>query len=174
LLFMPVPFMRSMGVGGFLIPLVSILAAATLQPALLSLYGRRGTARVHVADALRRRGLPLPRVVGPDDEHGMWARLATAIMRRPIAFLAAGIGVLLAAAVPVFALQLTPGSAQGIPQTPQSVRGLNILRRAVGPGALSPTQIVLDGDGRTLRNAATQNALTRLQATLARDTEVAF
>ena len=36
LLFMPVPFMRSMGVGGFLIPLVSIAAAATLQPALRS------------------------------------------------------------------------------------------------------------------------------------------
>ena len=37
LLFMPLPFMRSMGVGGFLIPLVSIAAAATLQPDLLSL-----------------------------------------------------------------------------------------------------------------------------------------
>ncbi|MEN3313036.1 MAG: putative drug exporter of the superfamily, partial [Actinomycetota bacterium] len=49
LLFMPLPFMRSMGLGGFLIPLVSILAAATLQPALLSLYGRRGVRRVHVA-----------------------------------------------------------------------------------------------------------------------------
>src|SRR6266487_2070606 len=34
LLFMPSPFMRSMGIGGFLIPLVSILAAATPQPAL--------------------------------------------------------------------------------------------------------------------------------------------
>src|SRR5919204_2948681 len=41
LLFMPVPFMRSIGIGGFLIPVMSIVAAATLQPALLSLYGRR-------------------------------------------------------------------------------------------------------------------------------------
>ena len=44
LLFMPLPFMRAMGVGGFLIPIVSILAAATLQPALLAIYGRRGNA----------------------------------------------------------------------------------------------------------------------------------
>src|SRR5919198_4240718 len=36
LLFMPSPFMRSMGIGGFLIPLVSLAAAGTLQPALLS------------------------------------------------------------------------------------------------------------------------------------------
>src|SRR5438876_11304724 len=94
LLFMPVPFMRSMGVGGFLIPLVSIAAAATLQPALLSLYGRRGTKRVPVADWLRRRHLPLPRLAGADVEHGFWARLARAIMRRPFAFLGGGVAVL--------------------------------------------------------------------------------
>ena len=45
---MPLPFMRMMGVAGFLIPIVSILAAATLQPVLLSYYGRRGTARKRV------------------------------------------------------------------------------------------------------------------------------
>src|ERR687888_2706995 len=73
LLFMPVPFMRSMGVGGFLIPLVSIAAAATLQPALLSVFGRRGTRRVAVAAWLRRRGLPLPHLAGPDLEHGFLA-----------------------------------------------------------------------------------------------------
>ena len=65
LLFMPLPFMVSMGVGGFLIPLLSILAAITLQPALLSLFGRRGTRRVHVADFLRDRlRLPVPRFAG--------------------------------------------------------------------------------------------------------------
>ena len=174
LLFMPLPFMRSMGVGGFLIPLVSLAAAATLQPALLSLYGRRGMSRLHVAAWLRRVGLRLPHVAGPDVEHGMWARLATAIMRRPLAFLAGGTAVLVAAAIPVFALQLTPGSAQGIPQTPQSVRGLNVLRAAVGPGALSPTQIVLDSHDRGVRSAAVQNALNRLQRSLERDPEVAF
>jgi RND superfamily putative drug exporter len=175
LLFMPLPFMRSMGVGGFLIPLVSIAAAATLQPALLSLYGRRGTARVHVAEWLRRRGVPLPRIAGADDEHGMWARLATAIMRRPLAFLAGGVGVLVAAAVPVYALQLTPGSAQGIPQTPQSVRGLNVLRGAVGPGALSPTQIVIDtGNANGVRRRDVQAAVGRMSNALRSDPEVAL
>src|SRR5207249_391905 len=144
LLFMPLPFMRSMGVGGFLIPLVSIAAAATLQPALLSVYGRRGTKRVHAADWLRRRRLPVPHLAGPDVEHGFWARIARAIMRRPLLFFGVGAAVLVAAAFPVYDPKLTPGSAQGIPQTPQSVRGLNVLRAAVGPGALSPTQIVID------------------------------
>jgi RND superfamily putative drug exporter len=176
LLFMPLPFMRSMGVGGFLIPLVSILAAATLQPALLSVYGRRGTNRVHVAEWLRRRAhVPLPHLAGPDVEHGFWARLARAIMRRPLLFFALGAAILVASAVPVYDLHLTPGSAQGIPQTPSSVRGLNVLRAAVGPGGLSPTQIVLDtGRPGGVRSPEIQSAALRLRRELLADPEVAF
>ena len=39
LVLIPLPFIRSMGVGGLLIPLVSILAAMTLLPALLAIFG---------------------------------------------------------------------------------------------------------------------------------------
>jgi putative drug exporter of the RND superfamily len=152
LLFMPLPFIRS------------------LQPALLSVYGRRGTKRVHVAEWLRGKGVPLPHFAGRDVEHGFWARLARAIMQRPVAFFAIGACALLLAAVPVFALQLTPGSAQGIPQSPSSVRGLNVLRAAVGPGALSPTQIVVDGAG----EPGVQAALRRLRAGVEADPEVSF
>jgi uncharacterized membrane protein YdfJ with MMPL/SSD domain len=175
LLFLPLPFMRSMGVGGFLIPLVSITGAATLQPALLSLYGRRGVARTHVAEWVRRKGVPLPRIAGPDVEHGFWARLARMIMARPLAFLAGGAALLVAAAIPVFALQLTPGSAQGIPQSPSAVRGLNVLRQAVGPGALSPSTILVDaGKGSSARSPEIQAAMARLQRGLAADHEVAY
>src|SRR5438477_1802483 len=175
LLFMPVPFMRSMGVGGFLIPLVSIAAAATLQPALLSVYGRRGAKRLHAADWLRRRRLPVPHLAGPDVEHGFWARIARAIMRRPLLFFAVGAALLIAATVPVYGLQLTPGSAQGIPQTPEAVRGLNVLRDAVGPGALSPTQIVIDaGKPDAARTPQIQAAVQRLRTKVEADPEVAF
>jgi uncharacterized membrane protein YdfJ with MMPL/SSD domain len=176
LLFMPSPFMRSMGIGGFLIPLVSILAASTLQPALLSLYGRGGIKRAGVAEFLRRRlRLPVPRLAGTADiDRGMWARLAHAIMRRPTVFLAGGAALLIAVAIPAFALKLTPGSAFGIPQHPQAVRGFNILREAVGPGALSPTQIVVDtGEPGRAKEAAVQASIQSLDAKLRRDPEVA-
>src|SRR5919198_1291352 len=127
LLFMPSPFMRSMGIGGFLIPLVSIAAAVTLQPALLSLYGRRGVRRAAFVRRVRDSG-----------RRGFWEGLAAAIMRRPIAFLAGGAALLVAVAVPVFALQLTPGSAQGIPQHPQAIHGFDLLKRAVGAGGPPP------------------------------------
>jgi RND superfamily putative drug exporter len=164
LLFMPSPFMRSMGIGGFLIPLVSIAAAVTLQPALLSLYGRKGVRRAAVVRRARDSG-----------RRGYWERLAAAIMRRPIAFLAGGAALLVAAAVPAFALQLTPGSAQGIPQHPQAVHGFDVLKRAVGAGALSPTQIVVDsGRPGGVVAESVQSSIVRLNSAVSRDPEVRF
>jgi RND superfamily putative drug exporter len=176
LLFMPLPFMRSMGVGGFLIPLVSIAAAATLQPALLAVYGRRGVKRVRVAAFLRGRlGVPLPRLAGTaDPERGFWARLARSIMRRPLAFLAVGAALLAAAAIPVFALQLTPGSVEGIPRYPQSVQGFDLLTKAVGPGVISPSQVLVDAGSRgDVRAAPTQAAIGRMIRAADHDPEVA-
>jgi RND superfamily putative drug exporter len=164
LLFMPSPFMRSMGIGGFLIPIVSIAAAVTLQPALLSLYGRRGVRRAAIVRRVRDSA-----------RRGFWEHLANAIMRRPVAFLSAGAALLIAAALPVFWLQLTPGSAEGIPKHPQAVRGFDILKAAVGAGALSPTQIVVDSGHAGGANAGpVESSIGRLIADLQRDPEVRF
>jgi RND superfamily putative drug exporter len=164
LLFMPSPFMRSMGIGGFLIPLVSMAAALTLQPALLSIYGRRGVRRAGIVRRVRDSG-----------RRGFWETLSAAIMKRPVAFLVAGVALLVAVAIPVFSLELTPGSAQGIPKHPQAVRGFDILKGAVGAGALSPTQIVVD-TGRPGGTDApqVQRSIQTLIANVSRDPEVRF
>ncbi len=159
---MPLPFMRMMGVAGFLIPLVSILAAATLQPALLSLYGRRGIARKRILP-----GAPL------DPEQGFWARLARAIMARPVLFLAVGGTVLIAAALPAFLIELTPGSTFGIPRTPQSVQGFDVLENAVGPGAVAPSIVLVTAKEGTVGDPQVEAAVGRLAAELRRDPEVA-
>jgi RND superfamily putative drug exporter len=175
LLFMPLPFVRSMGVGGFLIPIVSIAAAATLQPALLSLYGRRGTHRLPVAAFLHDRlRLPVRGSDRPDDvEHRFWARLARSIMRRKWRYLAAVSALLVAAAIPVGWLQLTPGATAGIPQYPQSVRGLNVLESALGPGAIAPAQVLVDsGRSGGVRSGPVLRAIERLVDEAARDPEV--
>ncbi len=177
LLFMPVPFIRAIGVGGFLIPIISILAAATLQPALLSVYGRLGTKRVHVAGFVRDRlHLPLPTLPGTKNvEAGFWARVARSIMRRPTAFLVAAATLLIAATIPLFALQLTAGSAFGIPRHPQAVQGLDLLRARIGDGTLNPTQIVIDsGRADGVRDPRLQAAVSGLATLLVADDEVAF
>jgi RND superfamily putative drug exporter len=76
LAFMPLPFIRSMGIGGLLVPVFSMAASATLLPALLSLLGRRvNSLRIVPRRVLERR---------TSAEGGFWARLARTIMRRPI------------------------------------------------------------------------------------------
>src|SRR5205085_10994975 len=75
LLLMPLPFMRSMGAGAVLIPLVSMAASATLLPALLSLLGTRiNRFRIVPSSLLERRASGAP---------GFWSWLAHSIMRRP-------------------------------------------------------------------------------------------
>jgi RND superfamily putative drug exporter len=156
LVLMPVPFIRSLGVGGFLVPVAAIAATATLQPALLSLIGRRGARRP------------------PNPERGGWARLARAIMRRPRVVLAAASAVLVAAAVPAAFLQVTPGSLSALPGSMESTRGLELLRGAVGAGAISPTEVVVDTgrDGTARGDGPVRDAIVRLARELSHDREV--
>jgi RND superfamily putative drug exporter len=130
-----------------------------------------------VAGFLRERlRLPLPTLPGTaHEEAGFWARLARWIMRRPTAFLAAGATLLIAATIPVFALELTAGSAFGIPKHPQAVQGLDLLRARVGDGTLNPTQIVIDsGRPGGVREPKLQAAVSGLATLLLQDDEVAL
>jgi uncharacterized membrane protein YdfJ with MMPL/SSD domain len=137
LVLMPLPFMRSMGVGGLLVPLVSIAASATLLPALLAMMGR-GVNRWRIIPrrVLDRRA--------DAEVTGMWHRLATAIMRRPVPFFVASAGLMLALALPALGLHVTGGDNRGVPLTTESTRGLKVLEDTIGPGALAPHQIVVD------------------------------
>ena len=157
LVLMPVPFIRSLGIGGLLVPLFAMAATLTLQPVLLSLLGRRGAGR-----------LPLLRVKG-----GHWARLARAIMRRPRTVLALTAAPLVASAALSAYLHVTPGSLSALPSSLESVRGLAVLRDGVGAGAVSPTEIVVDsGRPGGARTAGARAAVVRLAHELTHEPEV--
>ena len=71
-----------MGIGGMLIPAVSVLAAITLLPALLAVLG----ARINSVRVMPRR--LLDRGHGEDGAWGRWARF---VLRRPRPCAASGI-----------------------------------------------------------------------------------
>jgi uncharacterized membrane protein YdfJ with MMPL/SSD domain len=136
LLFMPLPFMRSMGAGGVLIPLVSMAASATLLPALLSLLGTRvNRLRVVPRSLLARRASGAP---------GVWTRLARAIMRHPVAVAGTTAALLVALALPALQLHLTGGDNRGTPAGTEAADGLRLLTSLIGPGPLAPQQVVID------------------------------
>ncbi len=153
LLFVPVPFIRTLGIVGVLIPLVSILAALTLQPTLLSLLG--GSTQ------LRAR------------RHAPWAALARAVMRRPLLVLLLTTALLLAAAAPALFIKVGPGSLAGLPPQTESTEGLRALRGGVGAGALTPTQLIVDaGAPGRARQPDVRTAIDRLGDRLFADSEV--
>ena len=90
--------LRSMALGAILVVAVSVLAASTLLPALISLLGHRayergphrgGSPRGH-ARARRRRAARAPRAP-------FWERWTARVMRRPLVAILASAAVLLAA-----------------------------------------------------------------------------
>jgi RND superfamily putative drug exporter len=165
MLFMPLPFMRGFGIGGFAIPIVSIIAAVTLLPVLLYFLG---------AKLDRVRLIPKRILARRDAEENMWVRLARAIQRRPAVFAATTAALLLLLAAPVMALDLGPGSNKGIPQDLEGVQGLNVISDAVGEGALAPTAIVIDTGTPSGADARpVQEAVERLKTGLKADPEVA-
>jgi RND superfamily putative drug exporter len=91
LLVFPQAFLKSIGYGGIAAVLIAMLAALTVLPAALALLGKR-------IDSLRVPFLNRSRAV--DSEHGAWARLAHAVMRRPVVYVVVITAALLAIASP--------------------------------------------------------------------------
>ncbi len=133
LLIVPVPFVRSLGAAGLVVPFFSLASALSLQPALLSLLGRRGVRPVGV------RGLWVH-----DEASGLWARIARGVVRRPVVVLVTTLVVLGGTGFSIFWLQLTPGSVTAIPQNIEAARALTLVSSRVGPGAITPIQIIVD------------------------------
>ena len=123
MLAMPLPFMRGFGLAGLLIPLVSVLAAMTLLPVLLYwLEDRLDRVRLIPKSVQERRW---------DHERGFWARLAGAIMRRPVLFATGAVLLLLAAAGTRHAAEPDAGLEHGRPAEP---RGGSRAERPRGRG----------------------------------------
>src|SRR5260370_33656190 len=97
---LPLPFIRSIGIGGMLIPAVSVLAAITLLPALLAVLGTRINRLRVMPRRLLDQGHP---------EDGLWGRWAALVMRRPLPV--AVVGIVIVGALLSYGLRPNPREA---------------------------------------------------------------
>src|ERR1700730_225482 len=65
-------------------------------------------------------------------------------MRRPVPYLVATAGGMLAVAIPGTGLHVTGGDNRGTPPGTEASNGLLLLESRIGPGPLAPHQIVVD------------------------------
>jgi RND superfamily putative drug exporter len=128
---LPLPFLRSMGYGGMLIPLVSVLVAITLLPVVMAKLGSR---------------LDWPHRRTDDKASRAWTRWATLVARHRWVAALAGMAVVLALVVAATDLQLGTSDANTLAKSGDSRTGLVALEKAgIGEGALLPHEILVEG-----------------------------
>ncbi len=129
LLVVPVPFLRSMGIGGMLIPFVSVAVVLTLLPALLSSIGPR---------------IDFPRIRKEATASRGWSAWARVIVRHR--FVAAGValaalGLLI---LPVFSLKIGQSGIDSLARSGPSFDTLQTLRDGgIHNGVLTPVEVLV-------------------------------
>ena len=139
MIILPLPFIRSIGIGGMLIPAVSVLAAITFLPAMLAVMGERINKVRVMPKRLVDQGHP---------EDGPWGRWARFVLRRPWAVAAVGlaiVGVLIS-----YGTQLNPNESQlkNFPGTGTAIAGRQMLANAgISPGVMKPFVTLVENGG---------------------------
>jgi putative drug exporter of the RND superfamily len=151
----PNTIMRSLATGAILVGIVSVAAALTLLPAVISLLG----------DRINAGRIPyFGRKASEASESRFWARIVSAVMRRPVASLAAAVAVLVACALPILSYKTGEAGISTIPDRFESKQGFVLLNEEFPGQTIDPVQIVVDGDA---DSAQVKNGIQRLEAALA-------
>src|SRR3954469_989015 len=170
---------RSMAIGAIIVVAVSILAALTLLPALMSLLGRRAYARGRAAivsslfvrglrSFRRRSGSTHPRRV----RRPFWESWTNRVMRHPWI---AGLGsaaILLVLAIPALSLQFGNGALRQFPKGYETRVGAELAAKANGPGASGPVLAIAKLDHGQASDADNRRAIADYATGLKRDREV--
>ncbi|HSL73584.1 MAG TPA: MMPL family transporter [Ilumatobacteraceae bacterium] len=140
LLIFPLYFLRSFAYGGIGVLLVAMLISVVSLPALLAVLG----PRVDSLRLFRRREV----AVG----QGVWHRLATGVMRRPVSVAVTGVVLLLALGAPFLGVEFGVPDDRVLPESTEVRRQSDILRTEfdssegdafaiVGTGGVVPVSI---------------------------------
>ena len=128
--------LRSIGVAGAITVALAVTASLTLLPALLALLGER-------VDRFAVRGL---RATQPNDR-GPWARLARAVMRRPLAVALPTLALLIALGSPWLNVRFNAPDGSILPPRVASRQALDALTAAFGEGSFSPMTVAVRTEG---------------------------
>ena len=129
LVVLPVPLLRSMGIGGMLIPLVSVAVCLTLLPVLLSAVGPRADWPRIRKEGTAARGC------------SRWAAL---VVRQR--YVAAGVAVLALAvlAAPALGVKIGQSSSDSLVRSGPAYEALQVLEQGdVGTGVLTPITVLV-------------------------------
>jgi RND superfamily putative drug exporter len=132
LIVLPVPFLRSTGLGGMLIPVISVAVVLTLLPALLAGVGPRWDWPHLRNEATASRG---------------WHRWATSVAAHPVLSATAAMAILAIAIVPLLGIRVGQTSAAAEAQSgPAHGLYTELVAGGASPGILSPIEVLTASD----------------------------
>ncbi|GAB3050672.1 MMPL family transporter [Intrasporangium mesophilum] len=134
LLLFPLTFLRSMGIGGIAAVLIAAVAAVVVLPAVLAMLGSR------VDRWSLRRSRPVER------GSGFWSRLAELVMRRPVAFLTAGLAILAFLAVPFLGVKFGGVDERVLPADAETRQVSQVMQRDFGVTVTDPIVVAATVD----------------------------
>jgi putative drug exporter of the RND superfamily len=153
LVVLPVPFIRSIGIGGMLVPLVSVLASLTVLPALLAGVGRR---------------LDWPRLRRETTAARGWTWWARLVVRRRWVAVAAALAILGALGAAALGMQVGDVSVNSLSQQGLARDGVTMLARAGIPtGVLSPAELYVPAGANPALVGAAVSRLPGIRAVVA-------
>jgi uncharacterized membrane protein YdfJ with MMPL/SSD domain len=154
---------RSMAVGAILVVGVSMLASATLLPALIRRFGHRVVAPGRVVKRLR-----LLRRRRPPRDGGFWRRWTAGVMRRPVLSVLLAGGLLLLLAAPVLDMKTGIGATNQFPDDSEVLAGARAASAVGEPGAVQPVQVLVESS----RGKVDSGSIAQVRRRLAADSEV--
>jgi RND superfamily putative drug exporter len=160
MLIVPSSIMRSLAVGAIVVGIVSVIASATLLPAILSLLGD-GVDRLRIP-LIGRRSLE-----SANPEGRVWGTIVRAVLRKPGIYLAVSVALLLALASPIFGMHVGTSGVTALPDGFESKQGFAALKRDFPKATSDPVEIVVSEGA---AQPATGRALNELRTRLAADT----
>jgi putative drug exporter of the RND superfamily len=133
LVVLPVPFMRSIGIGGALIPLASVLTTLTLTPAILGGIGPR---------------VDWPRIRHENRPSQVWAAWATRVVRHRVVAATVAVVILGALFAAFVGVKIGLAGSDSLAKRGPSFEAFQQLKRGgVSTGWLTPMQVVTTEQG---------------------------
>jgi putative drug exporter of the RND superfamily len=128
---LPVPMLRSVGYGGVLVPLVSVVVAVTLLPVILATVGPR---------------LDWPRLRTERSASRLFSAWARGVYRHRWVAAVAGLAVIVALMLPALSLHLgQPGSTSEATSGPAHDALMTLTKGGVPSGVITPAEVLTSG-----------------------------
>jgi RND superfamily putative drug exporter len=145
---------RSLALGAIIVVTISVLAASTLLPCLISLLGERthGQGRAFawctrttrsLAGRLRPRSATARRHDGTGHHRGFWEAWTARVTRRPALVSATAAAAMIALALPALKMHTADGALRQFPNGNETRVGFEAAASVSGRGASTPLEVLV-------------------------------